>query len=208
MWWDVRYRKGWHWLGTMKFQLVFLFHFSILCLNHIVTPISMRCCIPWVGLSRNSYLNHWSNEALHRRAQNTKFPEGLRCWCHQTANLSCQKECGAFLIEQVIPPRVDFKREVLAPAKSGHYASETFLGPFGYPFRMNLRPVKPYAVIKGIKWLKNNVSLIWEFLLCAGTHPEGPLARLYSYYPTSQLPRPIYKGRHCNVPHVYSQVTS
>jgi hypothetical protein len=54
------------------------------------------------------------------------------------------------LIEQVIPPRDEF----LISTKSVHNASEPSTGLFRTPFRMNLGPTKPYAVIKGIGWLE------------------------------------------------------
>jgi hypothetical protein len=86
-----------------------------------------------------------------------QLPEGLRLKrSHQKFNLSLTEEADAStcLIGPVIPPRVASEREVLPPTKSVHYASETSLELFGYPFRMNLRPMKPCAVIKGIGWLK------------------------------------------------------
>ena len=84
-------------------------------------------------------------------------PEGLRLKrSHQKVNLGLTEEADAStcLIWPVIPPRVASEREVLTPTKSVYNASDTSLGLFGYPFRMNLRPMKPCAVIKGIGWLK------------------------------------------------------
>jgi hypothetical protein len=85
------------------------------------------------------------------------------------------------LIEPLIPPRVDFKREVLIPTKSVHYASETSIGPFRYLFRMNLRPEKPCAVIKATEWLKLNVSLFGNFFYCTPVQPNPPEYILFSY---------------------------
>ena len=95
-------------------------------------------------------------------------------------NLTCGKKlCHTCLIGPVILPRVVSKREVLLPTKCVHYASETSIGPFRNPFRMNLRPVKPCAAIKGTGWLKNNSSLIWEFIFNAQDHPKPPSYHLY-----------------------------
>jgi hypothetical protein len=109
---------------------------------------------------------------------------------HQKANLGLTEEADAStcLIEPIILPCVDFEHELLAPAKFGHYTSKTFLGLFGYPFQINLRPAKPCAVIKDIKWLKNNVSLIWEFLLCANPSQSPPWLNyiIISYIATAQ----------------------
>ena len=88
--------------------------------------------------------------------------------------------CSTCLIEPLIPPRVDFKHEILIPTKFIHYASETSMGLFENPFRMNLRLMKPCAVIKGTRWLQSNVSLIREFVLCAGTIPKAQ-THLYCY---------------------------
>src|SRR5258707_216354 len=87
-------------------------------------------------------------------------------------NLTCGKKlCHTCLIGPVILPRVVSKREVLLPTKCVHYALETSIGPFRNPFRMNLRPVKPCAMIKGTGWLKNNSFLIWEFIF----NMQGPI---------------------------------
>jgi hypothetical protein len=51
------------------------------------------------------------------------------------------------------------------------------------------------------EWLKNNAYLIWKIIFI---HPKP----IYIIFATSHLPRALYKGRHCNVPHEYTQVTS
>src|ERR1700729_1212583 len=55
---------------------------------------------------------------------------------------------------------------------------------------MNLRPMKPCALIKGIKWLKNHISRIGK------THWSPPFIFLFL---TSQFPGPRYSCKHCNV---------
>src|ERR1700676_1804061 len=72
------------------------------------------------------------------------------------------------LIEQVIPPRIDFK---CIPTKSVHYASEPSTGLFRTPFRMNLGPLKLYAVIKGIGWLEKTIHPNWELFYCPRAQP-------------------------------------
>ena len=77
--------------------------------------------------------------------------EGLR-WSgsHQKVNLGLTEEDACTcLIEPIIPLRINFEHEVVAPAKSVHYASEASLELFGYPFWMNLRPMRSCGVIKG-----------------------------------------------------------
>jgi hypothetical protein len=82
-----------------------------------------------------------------------------------------QRSRGASsLIEQVIPPRIDFKR---IPTKSVHYASEPSTGLFRTPFRMNLGPLKPYAVIKGIGWLEKQSILIGNCFYVLGPNPRA-----------------------------------
>ena len=91
--------------------------------------------------------------------------------------------CSTCLIEPLIPPRVDFKHEMLIPTKFVHYASETSMGLFENPFRMNLRLMKPCAVIKGTKWLRNYAYLIWKHISYAGAHPEPPISPFILYFP-------------------------
>src|SRR5882724_2161268 len=114
---------------------------------------------------------------------------------------------GTCQIKPVIPMCVDFKCKVAIPTKFVHYASETSMGLFGNPFRRDLRLMKQCAVVKGTRWLKSNVSLIREFVLCAEAIPRAQYPFILPF-PTSHLPRPICKGRHCNVPHEYTQITS
>ena len=141
-----------------------------------------------------------------RGAQNINFREGLRWyWCHQKVDK--RSWCRTCLIEQVIPPRVDFKHKMLIPTKCVHYTSEASFGLFWNTFRKNLRPVKPCAVIKGTRWLKNNVSLIWDFFFNVPELPS-PYSTIYIIFATSQLPRPQNSRVHCNVLSEYIQVTS
>jgi hypothetical protein len=98
------------------------------------------------------------------------------------------KTCGSGTcqIRPVIPTRVDLRPSKLGrssrhanvncvPTKCVHYASETSIELFWNPCRMNLRPMKPCAVIKGIEWLKKIAFLIQNLVLYAGTHPKAPI---------------------------------
>jgi hypothetical protein len=87
------------------------------------------------------------------------------------------------------------------PTKRVHYASDTVLGLFENPFRMNLRAVKPWAVIKGISGSKKCIPVL-EFLFYAS---QAPFIFLFA---TSQLPAPQASAKHCNVPGEYTQVKS
>ena len=83
--------------------------------------------------------------------------EGLR-WnrSQQEVNLGLTEEADAStcLVGPVILLCINSECKMLAPAKSVHYASEAPLELFWYPFWMNLRPMRPCAIIKGIEWLK------------------------------------------------------
>jgi hypothetical protein len=46
---------------------------------------------------------------------------------------------------------------------------------FRNPFWMNLRLLKPYAVIKGTRWLKYNVCLIWCVLWLSHLASQFPV---------------------------------
>jgi hypothetical protein len=80
------------------------------------------------------------------------------------------------------PDARQFQMRSDVPTISVHYASETSIVLFGNPFWMNLSPVKPCAVIIGIKWLKNHTSSFRNFFLCAGTHPKAPSLPFIYYY--------------------------
>jgi len=109
------------------------------------------------------------------------------------------------LIEQLILPRVDFKREVLIPTKSVHYASETSIRAFRYLIWMNLRSEKLCAVIKATEWLKLNVSLFGNFFYCTPAQPNPPEYILFSYI---MSPPAQASWEHHNVLCVSAQLTS
>ena len=77
------------------------------------------------------------------------------------------------LIEPVIPPHQMHTCQI-RPLHLG-----TIFRLFETSSRMNLRPLRPCAVIKGIMWLKIIQPWFGNCFLCTGAHPKAPL---YSYF--------------------------
>jgi hypothetical protein len=95
-----------------------------------IQPIMAHTNSPLLYKLSKIVTSHWSNEALHRRAQNTNFPEGLRWyWCHQKANLGCQKKLMRDLPNWASHPAASISN-ALTPTKCGHYVSQTSNGLF------------------------------------------------------------------------------
>jgi hypothetical protein len=95
-----------------------------------IQPIMAHTNSPLLYKLSKIVTSHWSNEALHRRAQNTNFPEGLRWyWCHQKANLGCQKKLMRDLPNWASHPAASISN-ALTPTKYGHYISQTCNGLF------------------------------------------------------------------------------
>ena len=76
--------------------------------------------------------------------------------------------------------------------KCVHYASQIFIRLFRNPFRMNLRPVKPCAVIKGTKWLKIMYSWFGNSFYVA----KSP-TYIIIFYITSPQPRLFVQTLQC-----------
>jgi hypothetical protein len=106
-------------------------------------------------------------------------------WEHQTAlenmwqwylpNWASHPDARQFVPAKLGQSSQRASSEVCVPTKCVHYASETPIELFWNSFQMNLRPMKPCAVIKGIEWLKKKCIPNSEFSLYAGTHPKAPI---------------------------------
>jgi hypothetical protein len=125
-----------------------------------MSPRSMEYHVIWCTEQR------WLPKLVLRWGSASEIPNFPKVWGGISAIkrliLSCQKELVRDLPNWASHPAAH--RFQTQSTKCVHYALETSIGLFQNPFRMNLRPVKPCAVIKGTRWLKNNASLIWEFL--------------------------------------------
>jgi len=124
----------------------------------------------------------------------------------RSCKLPKEADAGSCLIEQVITPRVDFKR--LIHTKSVHHASQTSFRLFEKAFRMNLRASEAMCCHKRQQVAEKYCIHIGKFILSKNNPLNAPRILNILSSPTSQTTPPQYCRRHRDAPCESTRVTS